>query len=79
MKRMILAASLVVVTASTAHATHWRNRISTYQALRRFLGRYSHEAFGSVRGFMATGYVVGIAIVDGVSSMEMFSKTIGQK
>ena len=49
-------------------------RMSFYQALRRFLGDIPTEAFGSVRGFMATGYVVGIAIVDGVSSMEMFSK-----
>ena len=38
------------------------------------MGDIPTEAFGSVRGFMATGYVVGIAIVDGVSSMEMFSK-----
>ena len=37
------------------------------------LGNIPTEAFGPVRGFMATGHVIGVAFVNGVSSMEMFS------
>jgi hypothetical protein len=74
MKRMILGASLVVVTASTAHALIGETESQLTKRYGDSLGDIPTEAFGSVRGFMATGYVVGIAIIDGVSSMEMFSK-----
>ena len=71
---MILGASLVVVTASTAHALIGETESQLTKRYGDSLGDIPTEAFGSVRGFMATGYVVGIAIIDGVSSMEMFSK-----
>lgn len=74
MKRMILGASLVVVTASTAHALIGETESQLTKRYGDSLGDIPTEAFGSVRSFMATGYVVGIAIIDGVSSMEMFSK-----
>ena len=74
MKRMILGASLVVVTASTGHALIGETESQLTKRYGDSLGDIPTEAFGSVRGFMATGYVVGIAIIDGVSSMEMFSK-----
>ena len=39
------------------------------------LGDIPTQAFGKVRAFMSSGYVVGVAFVNGVSNMEMFSKT----
>ena len=33
------------------------------------------QAFGNVRGFKSNEYIVGVAFVNGVSNMEMFSKT----
>lgn len=38
------------------------------------IGDIPTEAFGKVRGFMQPGYLVGVAFVDGLSDMEMFSK-----
>jgi hypothetical protein len=39
------------------------------------LGDIPTQAFGKVRGFQWSGYIVGVAFVNGVSNMEMFSKT----
>jgi hypothetical protein len=38
------------------------------------IGDMSTAAFGSVRGYMTPGCVVGVKLVDGISQMEMISK-----
>ena len=38
------------------------------------IGDIPTQTFGKVRGFMQVGHVVGVAFVNGVSEMEMFSK-----
>jgi hypothetical protein len=40
-----------------------------------FIGDISTTTFGPVRGYMVPGAVVGVKLVDGVSQMEMISKT----
>jgi hypothetical protein len=39
------------------------------------IGDIPTETFGKMRGFIWSGYVVGIAFVNGRSEMEMFSKS----
>ena len=38
------------------------------------IGDIPTQSFGKVRGFVQPGFVVGVAFVNGVSDMEMFSK-----
>jgi len=41
----------------------------------KFVGDIPTEGFGIMRGFVSAGHVVGVKLVNGVSEMEMFSRT----
>jgi hypothetical protein len=74
MKTLIVAAALFVIVSSPAYALIGETESQLAKRYGNSFGDIPTEAFGPCRGFMLTGYVVGVAIVNGVSSMEMFSK-----
>lgn len=74
MKTLIVAALFFVIVSSPVHALVGETESQLAKRYGNSIGDIPTEAFGPCRGFMLPGYVVGIAIVNGVSSMEMFSK-----
>jgi hypothetical protein len=73
MKAFIVGAALFAAVSTNAYSLIGENESQIVARYGNSLGDIPTEAFGSVRGFMATGHVIGVAFVNGVSSMEMFS------
>jgi hypothetical protein len=61
----------VVATIATARIGETEEQISARYG--GSVGDIPTQAFGKIRGFVTGGHVVGVAFVDGVSHMEMFS------
>lgn len=74
MKTLMAAAVLFVIFSSPAHAVIGETESQIAKRYGKTIGDIPTEAFGPCRGFMLPGYVVGVALMNGVSSMEMFSK-----
>jgi hypothetical protein len=74
MRTVIGAVTLLAVGTTTASARIGETEAQISARYGRSVGDIPTQAFGKVRGFVAGGYVVGVAFVDGVSYMEMFSK-----
>lgn len=74
MKTLIGGVILLAVgmTIASARIGETEAQISTRYGAS--VGDVQTQAFGKVRGFILAGYVVGIAFVNGLSHMEMFSK-----
>jgi len=74
MKTMIgvLVGLVALTTIASARIGETEHEISTRYG--QSVGDISTEAFGKVRGFKLTNYVVAVKLVDGRSHMEMCSK-----
>jgi hypothetical protein len=75
MKNLLCAAVVfaAVITSASARIGETEAQISARYG--QSVGDIPTETFGKVRGFMQPGYLVGVAFVNGISDMEMFSKT----
>jgi hypothetical protein len=75
MKTMIgmLFVSVALMTMASARIGETEEEISA--RFGQSVGDIPTETFGKMRGFTWSGYVVGVAFVNGRSEMEMFSKT----
>ena len=74
MKNFLCAAAIVFVFIMTASARIGETEAQVVARYGPSIGDIPTQAFGKVRGFMQVGHVVGVAFVNGVSEMEMFSK-----
>ena len=74
MKELLIAASVFAMITTSSSALVGENESQITKRYGASIGDIPTETFGKVRGFMGVGYVVGVAFVGGVSSMEMFSK-----
>lgn len=70
----ILCAAVVFALIMTASARIGETEAQISARYGESIGDIPTQAFGKVRGFIQPGYVVGVAFVNGVSEMEMFSK-----
>ena len=75
MKHLFFVLLLGALGLITASARIGENEAQIAARYGKTIGDIPTAAFGKVRGFMQPGYLVGVAFVDGVSDMEMFSKT----
>jgi hypothetical protein len=74
MKSPLCAAAVFAAVITTGSARIGETEAQIAARYGQSIGDIPTEAFGKVRGFMQPGYVVGVAFVNGVSEMEMFSK-----
>src|ERR1700730_9103406 len=74
MKNPFCAAVVFALFITTAAARIGETEAQISARYGKSIGEIPTEAFGKVRGFMQPGYLVGVAFVNGVSDMEMFSK-----
>jgi hypothetical protein len=74
MKNLLCAAVVFGVFIMSASARIGETEAQIAARYGESIGDIPTEAFGKVRGFMQPGYLVGVAFVDGLSDMEMFSK-----
>lgn len=74
MKNLLCAAVVFAALIMTALARIGETEAQITARYGQSIGDIPTEAFGKVRGFMEPGYLVGVAFVDGLSDMEMFSK-----
>lgn len=74
MKNLLCAAVLFAVFITNASARIGESEEKIAARYGDSIGDIPTETFGKVRGFMQPGYLVGVAFVDGLSDMEMFSK-----
>jgi hypothetical protein len=75
MKQLFCVVLLFAATASIASARIGEGDAEVSARYGKSVGDIPTQAFGKVRGFTWSGYVVGVAFVSGVSNMEMFAKT----
>ena len=75
MKNLLCAVVLLAAVITTASARIGETEAQISARYGASVGDIPTETFGKVRGFMQSGYLVGVAFVNGVSDMEMFSKT----
>ena len=74
MRTLIGAVTLLAVGATIATARIGETEAQISARYGGSVGDIPTQAFGKISGFVAGGHVVGVAFVDGVSHMEMFSK-----
>ena len=74
MKNLLCAAVFLGVFIINASARIGESEEKIAARYGNSIGDIPTETFGKVRGFMQPGYLVGVAFVDGLSDMEMFSK-----
>jgi hypothetical protein len=75
MKQLFYATLILNSFASIAFAKIGETEGAISARYGQSLGDIPTAAFGKVRGFQSSGYVIGVKFVNGVSVMEMFSKT----
>ena len=75
MRITLFTTLLCIVPIIIASAGIGENEAAVATRYGKTFGDIPTVSFGTMRGFMSGDYVVGVKLVDGVSEMEMFSKT----
>ena len=74
MKKLLVASIFFAALSSIALARIGETEAQLTARYGKSIGDIPTQAFGTVRGYLSQRYVVGVAFVNGVSDMEMFSK-----
>lgn len=74
MKKLLCAAAVIAAFIATTSARVGETEAQVATRYGLSIGDMPTDSFGNVRGFLQVGYAVGVAFVNGVSDMEMFSK-----
>lgn len=74
MTKLLVASIFFVALTAITSARIGESEAQLTTRYGKSIGDVPTQAFGTVRGFLSQRYLVGVAFVNGVSDMEMFSK-----